>query len=114
MGVKELFDLRGKVALVTGGSRGLGLTMAKALGEMGARVTLVARKANELAAAKAALEAEGIECLTIAGDLSQPSTIARIVDGVLADWGQIDILSTMRGRTGPRRPKTIPTMAGAR
>ena len=97
MGVKELFDLRGKTALVTGGSRGLGLTMAQALGEMGARVALVARKANELAAAKAVLEAKGIECMTIAGDLSQPSTIARIVDGVLADWGQIDILVNNAG-----------------
>ena len=46
MGVKELFDLSGRVALITGGSRGLGLQMAEALGEMGAKVAITARKAK--------------------------------------------------------------------
>ena len=55
MGVKELFDIGGRVALVTGGSRGLGLQMAEALGEMGARVVVVARKRDELDAAAARL-----------------------------------------------------------
>jgi len=45
MSVKELFDLSGRVALITGGSRGLGLQMAEALGEMGAKVAITARKA---------------------------------------------------------------------
>ena len=53
MGVKQLFDLHGRTALVTGGSRGLGLQMAEALGELGARIALVARKRNELDAAVA-------------------------------------------------------------
>ena len=48
MGVKELFDLSGRAALVTGGSRGLGLAMAGALGEMGAKVVITARKVTEL------------------------------------------------------------------
>ncbi|MBA3504396.1 MAG: SDR family NAD(P)-dependent oxidoreductase, partial [Betaproteobacteria bacterium] len=55
MSVKELFDLTGRVALVTGGSRGLGLQMAEALGEMGAKVALTARKADELDQAAAHL-----------------------------------------------------------
>ena len=55
MGVKQLFDLSGRTALVTGGSRGLGLQIAEALGEMGARVALVARKRDELDAAVAHL-----------------------------------------------------------
>ena len=61
MGVQQLFELSGRVALVTGGSRGLGLQMAQALGEMGCRVALVARKADELAEAEAGLKAQGIE-----------------------------------------------------
>ena len=71
MSVKQLFDLTGKVALVTGGSRGLGLQMAEALGEMGARLAITARKGDELAAAKVHLEQQGIEVLTVANDLSK-------------------------------------------
>ena len=70
MSVQSLFDLTGKTAIVTGGSRGIGLQMASALGEMGAKVALTARKENELDAARAELERGGVECLTIAGDLS--------------------------------------------
>ena len=97
MGVKQLFNLDGKVALITGGSRGLGFTMAEALGEMGARVALVARKADELEIARASLAAQGIDCMVVAGDLAQPATIARIVDSVLDPWGQIDILVNNAG-----------------
>ena len=59
MNVKQLFDLQGRVALVTGGSRGLGLQMAEALGEMGARLALTARKKNELDEAVATQPARG-------------------------------------------------------
>jgi len=97
MGVQQLFDLAGKVAVVTGGSRGLGLTMATALGEMGARVALVARKVNELEVARAGLVAQGIDCMVVAGDLVQPGTVVRIVDSVLDAWGQIDILVNNAG-----------------
>jgi NAD(P)-dependent dehydrogenase (short-subunit alcohol dehydrogenase family) len=57
MSVKKLFDLSSKVALVTGGSRGLGLQMAQALGEMGAKVAITARKPEELASACASWKA---------------------------------------------------------
>src|SRR5580704_9457123 len=64
MSVKQLFDITGRTALVTGGSRGLGLQIAEALAEQGARVALVARKAAELDAAKAHLQSRlGIEAL---------------------------------------------------
>ena len=59
MSVKALFDLTGRVALVTGASRGLGLQMAEALGEMGCKLAICARKAAELAEAQARLEAQG-------------------------------------------------------
>ena len=61
MSVKQLFDLSGRTALITGGSRGLGLQVAEALGEMGARVVLTARKQDELDQAVAHLGKLGIE-----------------------------------------------------
>jgi gluconate 5-dehydrogenase len=97
MSVKDLLDLTGKVAVVTGGSRGIGLQMAEALGEMGARVAITARKQDELDEARAQLEGMGIECLRVAGDLSKFATIPSMVDAVLTPWGQIDILVNNAG-----------------
>src|SRR5258707_15879785 len=91
MGVKNLLDLTGKVALVTGGSRGIGLQMAEGLGEMGARVAITARKAEELDAARARLPGLGIECAMFAGDLGDAGAVKPTVDAVLATWGTIDI-----------------------
>ena len=99
MNVQQLFDLPGKVALITGGSRGLGLQMALALGEAGARVAITARRADELAAAKSALEAAGIETLTIVNDISQRDGIPALVDAVTAQFGTIDILVNNAGAT---------------
>ncbi len=59
--IKTLFDLSGKTALVTGGSRGLGLQIAEALGEAGARILLTSRKASDLEQAAAHLQAKGID-----------------------------------------------------
>jgi gluconate 5-dehydrogenase len=89
--------LGGKVALITGGSRGIGLQMAEGLGEMGARVAITARKQDELDSARAHLEAQGVECLTIAGDLAAFASIPGMVDAVMARWGQIDILVNNAG-----------------
>ena len=99
MGVKELFKLDGRIALITGGSRGLGLQMAEALGEMGCRLAITARKADELAEAKAHLEGQGIEVLTVVNDLQQTEQIPGLVDQVLAHYGQIDILVNNAGAT---------------
>jgi gluconate 5-dehydrogenase len=97
MSIKELFDLRGKVAVVTGGSRGIGLQMAEALGEMGARVAITARKADELEEARVHLAAAGIDCLCVQGDLAQFATIPAMVDTVLDSWSHIDVLVNNAG-----------------
>ncbi len=97
MGIRTLLDLSGKVALVTGGSRGIGLQMAEGLGEMGARVAVTARRQDELDEASAHLGRMNIECLTVAGDLAQSATIPRIVDAVLSRLGKIDILVNNAG-----------------
>jgi len=99
MSVKKLFDLKGKTALITGGSRGLGLQMAEALGEMGARVAITARKAAELAEAEAHLAKLDIEVLTIPNDLSKFDLIPSMVDQVLDKFGTIDILVNNAGAT---------------
>jgi gluconate 5-dehydrogenase len=97
MRLKELFDLTGKVALVTGGSRGLGLQMAEALAEQGARIAITARKAHELEEARAHLTALGAEVLVHPSDLSDAAAAKPLVDAVMAKWGQIDILINNAG-----------------
>ncbi len=99
MSVKKLFDLSGKVALVTGGSRGLGLQIAEALGEMGAKVAITARKPQELEEASAHLRKLGVEVRTVAGDLSKLEGIPAMVDAVLSSYGTIDILVNNAGTT---------------
>ena len=99
MNIKNLFDLTGKIALITGGSRGLGLQMAHALGGMGAKIAITARKADELAEAKKSLEAEGIEVLTVVNDIGRFDGIPALVDGVIAHFGTIDILVNNAGTT---------------
>jgi NAD(P)-dependent dehydrogenase (short-subunit alcohol dehydrogenase family) len=99
MSVKDLFKLDGQVALITGGSRGLGLQMAEALGEMGCKLAITARKANELKEAQAHLQPLGIEVLTVANDLSKFDQIPGLVDQVLKAFGHIDILVNNAGTT---------------
>ena len=99
MAVKDLFQLDGKVALITGGSRGLGLQMAEALGEMGCRVAITARKADELEEAKAHLQGRGIEVRTIVNDLQRFEGIPVLVEEVMSAHGHIDILINNAGAT---------------
>lgn len=97
MGVRELFELKGKVALITGGSRGLGLQMAEGLGEMGAKIAISARKPPELEDAKAHLAARGIEALTVVNDLTKPDQVPALVEAVVGHFGAIDILVNNAG-----------------
>jgi NAD(P)-dependent dehydrogenase (short-subunit alcohol dehydrogenase family) len=97
--VSKLFDLHGKTALVTGGSRGLGLQIAEALGEAGAKVFLTSRKAGDLEESAAHLKGKGIDALWIAGDASQPSEIVRVAADAMQRLGQIDILVNNAGAT---------------
>jgi len=99
MSVKDLFQLDGKVALITGGSRGLGLQMAEALGETGCRVAITARKADELAGAKAHLQGRGIDVRTVVNDLQHFDGIPGLVDQVMSAHGRIDILVNNAGAT---------------
>ena len=95
--IQQLFDLKGKTALVTGGSRGLGLQMAHALGEAGARIMLSSRKADELEKAVADLEAAGIDARWTAADCAVEADIHRLADDTLERMGDIDILVNNAG-----------------
>ena len=95
--IQQLFDLKGKTALVTGGSRGLGLQMAFALGEAGAKIMLSSRKASDLEEATAELQAKGIDARWIAADCAQEADIHRLADETLQRMGDVDILVNNAG-----------------
>ncbi len=97
--IRQLFDLSGKTALVTGGSRGLGLQIAEALGEAGARVLLTSRKASDLEESAAQLQSKGIDTRWIAADASQPAEIERVAADAMQRLGQVDILVNNAGAT---------------
>jgi len=97
--VMDLFRLDGRVALVTGGSRGLGLQIAEALGEAGAKLMLTSRKTADLEEAVAHLAERGIDARWVAGDASRPEDVQRIVDETLQRLGPIDILVNNAGAT---------------
>lgn len=109
--VQQLFDLKGKTALVTGGSRGLGLQMAQALGEAGARVMISARKADELESAVADLQAAGIDARWIAADAAQEADIHRLADETLERMGDVDILVNNAGAAWGAPAEDHPTEA---
>lgn len=99
MSVRALFDLTDRVALVTGGSRGLGLQIAEGLGEMGAKVVVTARKRQELDEAVRHLESLGVKCVAIACDLSKAEAIPAMVAEAVERLGPIDILVNNAGTT---------------
>ena len=99
MKVRDLLDLSGRVALVTGGSRGLGLQIAEALGEMGAKLALTARKGDELERAKKHLASMGVSSEIFVCDLGQRDAIPPVVDEILRKFGKIDILVNNAGAT---------------
>ncbi len=111
MKVRELLDLSGKTALVTGGSRGLGLQMAEALGEMGAQVAISARKADELAEAVRTLKAVGIEATAFPADVAKADAAAPLVDAVIARFGKIDILVNNAGAAWNAPAESYPVEA---
>ena len=109
--VQQLFNLQGKTALVTGGSRGLGLQMAQALGEAGARVVLTSRKAQDLEAAAAELHAQGIDAQWIAADCAKEEDILRLVAETVQRVGPIDILVNNAGASWGAPAESHPVAA---
>jgi gluconate 5-dehydrogenase len=106
--LRELFNLTGRVAVVTGGSRGLGQEMAEGLAEAGAKLVLCARRTDWLAPTvdglrRAGHDVHGVEC-----DVSNPDQVQGVVDRALEVFGRLDILVNNAGVSWGAPPETMP------
>lgn len=97
MRVQALFDLTGKVAVITGGSRGLGLEIAHGLGEAGASVVVTARRQEWLGPAQGELTEAGIDALAVACDVADEAQVAKLAEEAQDRYGQVDILVNAAG-----------------
>lgn len=104
----NLFDLKGKVAIVTGASSGLGVQFANALARQGADLAIVARRAEKLMDVKAQIERLGVRCLAVKCDVTRTEEIQAAVAAITAHYGRIDILINNAGigRFGPAESQT--------
>jgi NAD(P)-dependent dehydrogenase (short-subunit alcohol dehydrogenase family) len=108
MRVQELFDLTGRVAIVTGGGTGLGRQMAEALAEAGADLVLCARKAERCEQAASELAETGIRALGLRCDLRDPAEIEEVVRRTVAELGRVDILVNNSGTSWGAPPEDVP------
>lgn len=105
MSMHDLFDLKGKVAIVTGGGHGLGRTMATGLAEAGAIVVVCSRKLEKCEEAAHELERKGTQALAIQCDLTDEAGIDRVVDETIDHFQRIDILVNNSGKTWGAAPE---------
>ena len=105
----KAIDLSGKVVLITGGSRGLGLALAEEFAHQGVRLVLCARNESELERARQKIVAMGAEVLTIPFDVTDRELVQGVVDQVASGFGQIDVLVNNAGiiTTGPVQAQTL-------
>jgi NAD(P)-dependent dehydrogenase (short-subunit alcohol dehydrogenase family) len=99
MAVRDLFDMSGKTAIVTGGGSGIGRQMAEALAELGADIVICARKLERCEQASAELAELGVRTLALRCDLREPGDAQAVVDRTVAELGRIDVLVNDAGTT---------------
>jgi NAD(P)-dependent dehydrogenase (short-subunit alcohol dehydrogenase family) len=98
--IKELFDLSGQVAVVTGGATGIGRQIAYALGEAGANLVIASRKLEQLSHASQAMQKEiGVKVIGLRCDISAPEEIKNLYEQVMKEFGRVDILVNNSGAT---------------
>ena len=108
MNVRELFDLDGKTAIVTGGGSGIGRQMAEGLAEAGANVVLCARKLERCEQAAAELAELGVRTLALACDVRSPEQVQAVVDRTLEELGSVDVLVSNAGTVWGAPPEDMP------
>ena len=106
--------LRDRVALVTGGGRGIGRAIAVALGREGARVAVTARTAAELDEVWAAIRVAGGQSLPVAADLAQPGATKQVLDEITGQFGPVEILVNNAGVGSSANPKPAVSNVEAR
>jgi gluconate 5-dehydrogenase len=106
--IQELFALTGRVAIVTGGSRGLGEEMAEGLAEAGAALTICARREQWLAPTLQRFRARGVRVEGLVADVSNQADVQAVVDRTIATYGRLDILVNNAGVTWGARPEEMP------
>ena len=97
MNVQQLFDLTGRVAIITGGSIGLGRQMAEGLAEMGANLVLCARKKERCQQAADELQKLGVKTLALGCDVKNQANVQEVVDAAISQFGRIDVLINNAG-----------------
>jgi NAD(P)-dependent dehydrogenase (short-subunit alcohol dehydrogenase family) len=97
LNVRQLFDLTGRVAIITGGSIGLGRQMAEGLAEMGADVVLCARKGERCHQAAEELQQLGVKAIALGCDVKSPDSIQQMVEATVSQFGRIDVLINNAG-----------------
>ena len=88
----SMFDLSGKVALITGSTKGIGRSIAEEMAKAGARVVISSRKADVVHAVADELKAQGYEALAVPANVSSKEAMKHLVDTTVREWGQIDVL----------------------
>src|SRR5687768_7630146 len=104
--IKELYklNLAGKVVVITGGSRGLGLVLARHLGKKGAKLAICARSADDLELARQELDANGVEVIAMTVDVTENEEVKAMIGDVINRFGRIDVLINNAGiiQVGPQ------------
>ncbi|MCI0794726.1 MAG: SDR family NAD(P)-dependent oxidoreductase, partial [Chloroflexi bacterium] len=103
----KLFDLTGRVAIVTGGNGGLGLGMALGLAEAGANIVVAARNQEKTAAALSQIQAQGVKAIGVTVDVNLESDISAMVGQTMEAFGRVDILVNNAGMTVRKEPQEL-------
>lgn len=101
------FDLRGKVAIVTGGNGGIGLGLAHGLADAGADIAVVGRNETKSAAAVADLKQRGVKAIAVTTDVTDKAAVAAMIDRVVKELGRIDILINNAGMSIRKPPHEL-------